>query len=212
LLDCLSSLKEYDANLTTKIKLIDSHLVKLYPDENVLVQKEIKLINDYVVGIKQFKFYTWNEKLQMLKDFIDVNNFRPRSYAKDKYELCISQWLSKQIQNYKNKKESMGIQSKYDSWTEFINDSKYMNYIKNKNDINIESWYKNFNLLKEFIDVNNKRPNDKNNNESERKLAYWIDAQNDNFKNNKMLNEEIKKEWINFKKIRKYFDSVKTKK
>ena len=34
LLNCLSSLKEYDVNLTTKIKLLDSHLVKLNNDSN----------------------------------------------------------------------------------------------------------------------------------------------------------------------------------
>jgi superfamily II DNA or RNA helicase len=211
LLNCLSSLKEYDVNLTTKIKLLDSHLIKLNNDENILVQKEAKTITDYVIGIKEFKFYTWNEKLQMLKDFIDTNGFRPRTCANDKYELGIGHWISGQIQNYKNIKESMCVKSNYDAWTEFINNPKYSNYMKNINDLIVEKWYKNFNLLKEFIEKNNKRPSEKNNGETEKSLAYWIDSQNDNFKNGKMPSEDIKNEWIEFKKIRKNFDCVKTK-
>jgi hypothetical protein len=211
LLGSLSSLKEYDIDLTTKIKLMDSHLVKLNNDENIIVKNEIKTIKDYVIGIKEFKFYTWNEKLQMVKDFIDVNKFRPRVHTKDKYELSISYWLQRQIFNYKNKCESMCIKSNYDNWTEFINNNNYSSCMKNKYDIHIDKWYEKFNLLKEFINKYKRRPSNKNNNENEKSLAYWLDFQNDNFKNNKMLNEDIKNEWIEFKKIKLNYDCVKTR-
>ena len=211
LLECLSSLKEYDSDLVTKIKLVDSHLVKLNKEENITIQNEIKSITDYVVGIKEFKFYTWDEKLQMLKDFIDANGFRPRVHVKDKYELGIGYWLNHQIQNYKNEKESISIKKNYDVWTEFINDDKYSIYVKKITDVNIIKWYKNFELLKNFIEKNGRSPNIKNNDETEKSLVYWIDMQNENFKNNKMPSEDIKNVWIEFKKVRKNFDCVKTR-
>lgn len=211
LLDCLSSLKEYDTELTTKIKLVDSHLVKLNTEENDLVKNETKKITDYVVGIKEFRFYTWNEKLQMLKDFIDVNGYRPRVHTTDKYELGIGQWLSRQIQNYKDKKESMNITSNYNTWTEFINDKKYITHMKKLNDVNIEKWRKNFKLLKEFITKNKRRPNNKNDNKLEKSLAYWIDAQNENYRENKMPNEDIKNIWTDFKENDENYNYIITK-
>lgn len=211
LLDCLSSLKEYDTELTTKIKLVDSHLVKLNTEENDLVKNETKKITDYVVGIKEFRFYTWNEKLQMLKDFIDVNGYRPTNHSKNIYEYSIGCWLNHQIQNYKNKNASMKIEINYNKWTEFINNYKYSVYFISAKDYFIEKWYKNLELLKNFLDTNNKRPNEISIDDEEKFLSQWIYAQNNNFKNNKMLNNEIKNEWINFKKIKKYYNHIKTR-
>lgn len=211
LLNCLSSLKEYDMDLASKIKLTDSHLIKLNKNENITIQNEIKSITDYVLGIKEFKFYTWDEKLQMLKDFIDVNGFRPRVHAKDKYELGISYWLSRQIQNYKNEKESMSVKKNYDAWTEFINNANYSIYMKKLTNIKIDNWHKNFELLRNFVEKNKRRPNNKNNDKIEKSLAYWLNSQNENFKNNKMPSEDIKNEWIEFKKIKKNFNYVKTR-
>lgn len=101
LLECLSSLKEYDTDLVTKIKLVDSHLVKLNKEENITIQNEIKSITDYVVEIKEFKFYTWDEKLQMLKDFIDTYIKRPNDKSINKFEKSLAYWLDSQNDNFK---------------------------------------------------------------------------------------------------------------
>ena len=208
ILECLSSLKEYDSELVTKIKLTDLHLEKINIDENNSIKDELKLISDYVVGIKEFKFYTWNEKLEMLKKFINDYSKRPNIHTKDKYEYSIGQWLSRQIQNYKNNRESMNIKDNFDNWTNFINEPKYSNYMKDLKDIHIQKWYKNFNLLKDFLDKNEKRPD--RDQEEEKTISYWLIHQNQYFKNNKILNEEIKNEWINFRKIKKYYDYIRT--
>lgn len=70
-------------------------------EENITIQNEIKSITDYVVEIKEFKFYTWDEKLQMLKDFIDTYIKRPNDKSINKFEKLLAYWLDSQNDNFK---------------------------------------------------------------------------------------------------------------
>ena len=66
---------------------------------------------------------------------------------------------------------------------------------------NVELWRFRLNKVKKFIDENKKRPNEKSKNQEEKKLGQWLSNQNTNYKNNTqiMSNENIRKEWEEFK-------------
>ena len=58
------------------------------------------------------------------KKFIDKNSKRPSEKEKQLYS-----WISRQLQNYKDRKQIMKEQEIYDKWLEFINDGKYSYYM-----------------------------------------------------------------------------------
>ncbi len=62
-----------------------------------------------------FKSYDeiWYEKFDELKEFIDENKKRPYEKLKNNEEKQLGKWVSTQTQNYKNKKESMKDEIKY---------------------------------------------------------------------------------------------------
>jgi hypothetical protein len=75
---------------------------------------------------------------------------------------------------------------------------------------NEEEWIENFNKLKNYIEINNKKPSYSNNNDESLFLTNWIYNQASNYKNKNsiMKNDEIKKLWedfINSNQNKKYF-------
>jgi len=82
----------------------------------------------------------------------------------------------------------------YDKWHNFINSDKYKQYfISDK-----EKWYNKLNLVKKYIDTNNKRPSAHNEENNIKTLGSWIYNQ----KNNYIKNKDIMKD-KNIKKIKK---------
>ena len=88
----------------------------------------------------------------------------------------LSNWLSTQLKNYKNKQHIMSNEKIYDKWTEFINNNKYNKYFISNED----EWYNKLEFLKKYIDDNNKRPLEKSKNEKE--LSKWMSHQITNYK------------------------------
>jgi hypothetical protein len=84
------------------------------------------------------------------------------------------------------------------SWEEFIN--QYKEYFMS----NEEIWYKRLNKLKEYIDINNKRPSQTDKNKEIKQLGVWLQTQITNYKNETyiMKDVEIKNSWEEF--INKY--------
>jgi superfamily II DNA or RNA helicase len=68
----------------------------------------------------------WKNRLDEVKQFIDTNNARPT--PKSNKELY--SWLSHQITNSKNRQHNMKNDEIYNSWNEFITDSKYKKYFE----------------------------------------------------------------------------------
>ena len=86
----------------------------------------------------------------------------------------------------------------YNKWSKFI--EKYKEYFIS----NEEEWNNNLNKVKEYIDVNNKRPAGCDKNENIKVLGSWIGTQLKNYKTKTfcMANLEIYNEWS------KYFSSI----
>ena len=122
ILETLSSIKEYDSFFKDKIKL---NILNFHNNQNKttikLIETDNKIINDYIIGIKEFKLYTWDEKLQMVIDYIKENNKLPSKHDKNKEIKSLGHWLSRQKKNYKNNTEIMKNEEIRNKWEEFIN-------------------------------------------------------------------------------------------
>ncbi len=102
-METLSGIKEYDVEFRDKIKLnINGHYGSV-EDKGLMDDK--KLIGDYIMGIKEFKDICWDEKLEMVKKYIEENCKRPSHGSKDKNTRQLGYWVTYQIINYKKKKK-----------------------------------------------------------------------------------------------------------
>jgi hypothetical protein len=98
----------------------------------------------------------------------------------------------------------------YKLWTEFINDEKYKQYFIS----NEEEWKQKLEYCKNYIDENNKRPNERDKDINIKKIGCWLSKQITNYKTKKyiMQNEEIYNLWtefINDEKYKEYFNTDK---
>ena len=94
----------------------------------------------------------------------------------------------------------------YNKRNEFINDPKYINYFQSLED----NWMEIFNKVIQYIDINNKRPLQKDKDKIIKTLGQWISNQSLNYKKKEKLmkKEEIYNKWTNFindPKYNKYF-------
>ena len=71
----------------------------------------------------------WNEKMQELKMFININKKRPSTISKITNECIIGRWCNHQSSNYKKKKDSMKDPEIYSQWTQFL--EEYKQYFDN---------------------------------------------------------------------------------
>ena len=91
--------------------------------------KWINFINDekykkYLLSNEQ----EWNIKLEEVKKYIDHNKKRPRTHVKNNIEKYLSDWISYQINSYRNNRYIMKNQKIKQLWEEFINDENYKKY------------------------------------------------------------------------------------
>ena len=137
---------------------------------------------------------TWLDKFEELKNYIDENNKRPSSESKDDNEQKLGVWWQRQQTLYKNKKQGMKNIEKYDLWTNFLED--YKKYFISDD----EKWIIKLDLLKKFIDENNRRPIKESKNEDEKNIGVWLGQQLNDYKNKirGMKNEERYDLWTNF--------------
>ncbi len=199
ILPTLSSIKEYDQNFNTKISVLGTNWFGNNKESNQ-VELDIKLVEDYVVGIKEFIMYTWEQKLQMVKNWIDLNEKRPSGTSENPDERKLSAWISSQIQKYKKCIEALRIQSNRDAWDGFINDPKYSKYFMSLDD----KWNDKLNQVIQFIETNGFKPSRCSKDAHELQLAGWVSKQFANKKddNKSMKNKEQLRAFDNF--IKKY--------
>ncbi len=114
----------------------------------------------------------WFERFEELKQFIGENYMTPRNKSKNMIERRIGEWFTDQKRNYKNNKKSMKDVIKYDLWTEYVKNNPQ--YFKTDDDY----WFEYFEELKNFIFENQRLPTEN----SDRKLARWVQHQKQNFK------------------------------
>lgn len=176
--------------------------------KNIIKKNEFeKFINEFK-HLFLSKFQKWNNRIQIIKDFIEVNKRRPEisiKYALDKKEVINGKWIDRQILNYQDKTELMKNEEIYNEMTEFM--KKYKSYFKKYNDI----WLENYNYILDKFKKKEKltfRGND-------RILIYhskWFSRQKLIFKNTDIIDKIIsnnEKHILNDKETIKLWEYLK---
>lgn len=195
ILETLSSIKEYDIMFKEKVKL---SVVDFYNNkgekELELIEKDKVLLRDCIIGVKEFKVISWEEKLAMVEEYIGVYGKLPTSNNENKNISSLASWVSTQKKNFKNTSRIMTDENIRELWDDFVNINK--NLFRS----NEEKWFNNLKNLEEYIQTHKKLPSYTNKDENTRYLAGWISVQKENYKLNKqiMINEEIRKIWEEF--------------
>jgi superfamily II DNA or RNA helicase len=197
ILQTLSSIKEYDALFKDKIKInaVDFYHSKEEKDIE-LVENDKVLLCNYTLGIKEFRQYTWREKLQLAEDYIITHNKLPSNHSKDAKILSIARWIQIQKQNYSKNQFCMQNTIIKEMWEEFTN--RYYSLFQSNSDM----WLSRLNNCKQYIEEHNKLPFEKDASTNIRKLGQWISCQKSNYKKCKgpMKDTNIKQQWEEFTK------------
>ena len=209
ILQTLSGIKEYDIFFKDKINLVKTNFYgKTEPKE---YEKDIKLVENYVLGVKEFKQMTWEEKLKELEDWIVENKRMPMISNKiNPTEKIKSNWLRHQEWNYNNKVYNL----KYDKYRKIFEEFMEKTNSYKKDDLKL--WEIKLKKLDEFISRKKRRPLEKSNGlnnileEGEKELGTWTQSQvkNHNNKIKKFQGTIYETKWIEFtNKYEKYFFS-----
>jgi superfamily II DNA/RNA helicase len=177
------------------------------------LMNEIDIYNEWAEFINDDKYRIefipqkdmWDHNFALLKKYIDENNKKPTLTNKNISIKKLGKWFSRQLENYKFKKHSMIEIDIYNKWTEFINSKLYSKYFMSQED----EWRDNLNILKKYIDENNKKPT-----KNEKNIYWWMKNQIEYYKYKKGLMDKIDlynkwTEFINDNKYEEYFVSSK---
>lgn len=197
MLETLSSIKEYDIMFKDKVKIgtVDFYNNK---DEKELeiIEKDKILLSNCIIGVKEFKMISWEEKLAMVEEYIREYGRLPTSHNTDKYISSLASWVSTQRQNYKKNKGIMKTEHIRIIWQEFIDRNAILFRTKE------QKWRDTLQVIEVYITQNMSLPSQANKDKYIHKLASFISTNNMNYNNERyiMKNEFIKKEWGLFKK------------
>jgi hypothetical protein len=146
----LNNVKDWKNNLKELIQFIDlnncrpqshnnSKLCNWTHTQNTNYKQKISLLKieeiyniwtEFINDAKYKKYFDldnvrdWKTKLEDLKNFIDTNKFKPIRTT----HTQLAKWLSRQLNNYKQKIQIMKTAEIYQLWTEFITDARYKQY------------------------------------------------------------------------------------
>ena len=118
----------------------------------------------------------WVRKLDLVKDYIRVNEKRPSGNDKDKNIKILGQWLSNQLRCYKKLVGKMKIIKIRELWKSFISDN--LKYFES----NINIWKNTLKKVINYIRENNKLPSQHDKNNDIKALGQWIGTQKKNYK------------------------------
>jgi superfamily II DNA or RNA helicase len=154
----------------------------------------------------------WKNNLTEIKNYIDLNKKCPSTIDKNPDIKKLGIWLGTQKRNYNTvitlSKQIMKIQEIHKLFTEFINNSKYKQYII----LNpIEDWKNNLTEIKNYIDLNKKCPSTIDKNPDIKKLAYWISHQKENYNSDITLCQQIMKKYEVHKLFKEFINNPKYK-
>ncbi len=149
------------------------------------IMKNDKIYNKFKDFLETYKEYFlsnqefWNNILEKVITYINVNNKRPSSIDKNKEIQFLGRWLIVQKKNYKSKDQIMKDNIIYNIFKNFL--EKYQEYFLS----NEEIWNNNLQKVIKYINENYKLPycRDKNINF----LGRWISSQKKNYENRSFL-------------------------
>jgi superfamily II DNA or RNA helicase len=210
ILETLSGIKEYDLFFKDKIKINETNFFGNSKKDGIMV--DMKLVEKFVMGIKEFKATSWDEKLEWVKRYIDENGKLPSQKSPNLEEKSYNKWLSHQQTRYRKKEFIMKNEEVRKKYYNFINDPIYKKYFTS----NEEDWINTLEKIKKYYKDHNEMPT-YNNEDNEIKTLYnWLSSQKDNYKTNDniMKNKNYKKLWEDFIKdaaYKKYFMTYEDK-
>ena len=185
---------------------LSNQVINYKNNESIMKESSIKIIWEEF-NIKYQEYFLdnntlWFNKLQKVKEYIDINNKVPSVIDKDKDTKILGLWLSNQPRNYKNNEQIMKESSIRVIWKEFT--IKYQEYFLDNNTL----WFNKLQKIKKYVDNNNKIPSRRDKDKDTKILGVWISTQKQNYKKNKYIMKEpsIKLEWEIFTtKYEEYF-------
>ena len=195
ILETLSSIKEYDIMFNSKIKINAVDFYNINEDNIIkLVENDEILLSNYIIGIKEFKQYSWEEKLKLVKSYIETNNKLPSSTDKNKDIKQLGNWISNQKKNYSKKEYIMKEENIRIKWEDFTNTYPHL-FMSND-----EMWNDTLEKLILYIEINNQLPSQHNKNKDIKQLGYWISDQKKNYSKKEciMKDENIRNKWEDF--------------
>jgi len=206
ILETLSSIKEYDIMFKDKIKVNAVEFYHSKEDKEIeLVENDKVLLSNCIVGVKEFRVYSWEEKLEMVEDnlkmlydYVEQYNKLPSGENKNKEIKSLGKWVGEQKLNYKGRENRQGLINKNKEigllWQQFMNKCEYL--FKT----NEELWKDTLELAEKYIIENKKTPSLSDKNNETKKLAKWLYHQNENYKTNTDIiqKDELKALWEQF--------------
>ena len=172
--------------------------------------KNLEIYNtwtEFINSDKYMKYFmsnyeTWIYNLDKLKKYIDENKKRPSAREKNDDISKLGSWTMYNMSNYKRKKNVMCDPRIYLKWKDFINCDKYKKYFVSNEDV----WIEQLNILKKYIDENNKTPSRNDKNIVVRNLGKWTSVQRQNYKFIKKIMKDTKiyNMWGDFVNDKKY--------
>ena len=179
ILETLGGIKELDAKFEDKVIVNNvSQFTGRGVGKSKTVSDDITACRKLVIGAKEFKYVSWNDKLELVKKYIDENKQRPNSNSKDTQTKSLGSWISNQITNYKKKECIMSSPTIYSTWELFINNPIYSVYFLDNNTV----WNNRLDDLKLYLDKNKKRPSENSKDPTIKFLGRWILSQMRNYK------------------------------
>ena len=189
----LSGLKEYDTFFRDKVNIVESNYFQNSAKNSFLCDSKI-LKEKYLIGIKEFRQCTFDERLNEVIIFIQIKNKLPSKRSKDKNEKILGAWISTQKQNYTKNINSMKDETVREKWKAFTNQYQEL-FLSNG-----EIWDIKLDKLHQFIQINHKTPSNSSKDKNEKILGKWISHQKQNYKknSNSMKDETIREKWKAF--------------
>jgi ribosomal RNA-processing protein 8 len=150
--------------------------------EKTMTEGRMKMWEDLSKKYKEYLLSDdekWNNDFEILKEFIIKNKKRPSNKSLDVEEKFIARWLSSQITNYTQKKNSMITIERQEKWEEFMDKYGYLLTLQDK-------WNNAFQEVKIFIDKNKKRPTKDSTDKREQEIGRWLSTNIKTFNNKTM--------------------------
>jgi hypothetical protein len=180
-------------NSKIKINAVDFYNIK---EDNIikLVENDEILVSNYIIGIKEFKQYSWEEKLKLVKSYIETNDKLPPQHDKNKDIKQLGYWISDQKKNYSKKECIMKQENIRIKWEDFINTYSHL-FMSND-----EIWNDTLEKVKSYIETNDKLPSSTDKNKEIKQLGCWISNQKKNYSKQEyiMKDENIRNKWEDF--------------
>jgi superfamily II DNA or RNA helicase len=195
ILETLSSIKEYDIMFKNKIKINAVDFYHSRENKKIeMVENDLRLLSGCIIGVKEFKCYKWEEKLQMVEDYIKEHGKLPYVSNKIKKYKQLGSWIHDQKHHYANYTKGMKKIDIRLLWENFVEKHHKLFRIK------YEVWEDNLQEAKKYIQDYNKLPSTCDKDDTILKLGLWICRQKQNYDRheNIMKIEKIRKMWYEF--------------